>query len=64
LKIGQAEAPLMVENILYCWRVLFCCSGRGRGEYMKAETTTRVAIVLAVMSLVLIGSGVYAKFAG
>ncbi len=31
---------------------------------MRAETTTRIAIVLAVMSCVLIGSGVYAKFAG
>ncbi|MDR6549688.1 hypothetical protein J2736_000871 [Paenibacillus qinlingensis] len=31
---------------------------------MKAETTTRVAIVLAIMSCVLIGSGVYAKLSG
>lgn len=29
---------------------------------MKAETTTRVAIVLAIMSCVLIGCGIYAKF--
>lgn len=31
---------------------------------MRDETTTRVAIVIAVMSCVLIGSGVYTRFAG
>ncbi|CAH1196550.1 hypothetical protein PAECIP111891_00893 [Paenibacillus allorhizoplanae] len=31
---------------------------------MRAETIKRIAIVLAVMGCVLIGNGMYAKFAG